>query len=105
VDDVLQPGTLGWDNVSANTGLPTAPWCLPQPLILSKGPGFGVQSGQFGFTISWATNVPVVVEACTNLAKPVWLPVSTNTLVGGTSYFSDPQPANLPGRFYRLKQQ
>jgi hypothetical protein len=31
--------------------------------------------------------------------------VSTNALVGGTSYFSDPQPANLPGRFYRLKQQ
>src|ERR1017187_7619372 len=53
---ILQPGTLGWDNVSANTGLPTAPWCLPQPLILSKGPDFGVQSGQFGFTISWATN-------------------------------------------------
>ena len=95
------PGTLGWGNTF--TGVPIVQWFLPQPLILSQGPGFGVQSGLFGFTISWATNVPVVVEACTNLANPIWLPVSTNTLVGGTSYFSDPQSANLPGRFYRLR--
>jgi len=97
------PGTLGWDNFSANTGLPIAQWFLPDPLILNKDPDFGVQSNQFDFTISWATNVPVVVEACTNLANPVWVPVGTNILVGGTSYFSDPQPANLPGRFYRLR--
>ncbi len=97
------PGTTGWSNTFAGTA--TALWMLPQPLILNQGPAFGVQSNQFGFTISWATNVPVVVEACTNLANPAWLPVSTNTLVGGTSYFRDPQPANLPGRFYRLKQQ
>ena len=94
-------GTTGWSE--AFDGLPTALWFLPQPLILNQGPGFGVQSNQFGFTISWATNVSVVVEAATNLANPVWLPVSTNTLTGGTSYFSDPQPANLPGRFYRLR--
>jgi BspA type Leucine rich repeat region (6 copies) len=98
------PGTLGWVDFSANTGLPTALWYLPNPLILNQGPGFGVQSGQFSFTISWATNATIVVEACTNLSNPVWLPVSTNTLINGTSYFSDPQPANLPGRFYRLKQ-
>jgi BspA type Leucine rich repeat region (6 copies) len=95
------PGTLGWSNSFA--GRPTAQWFLPQPQILDQGPGFGTQSNQFGFTISWATNVPVVVEACTNLSNPVWLPVSTNTLVNGSSYFSDPQPANLPGRFYRLR--
>jgi len=62
-----------------------------------------VQSNQFGFTISWATNVPVVVEACTNLSNPAWIPVNTNTLISGTSSFSDPQTANLPGRFYRLR--
>jgi hypothetical protein len=94
-------GTLGWSNSFA--GQPTALWFLPQPLILNQGPGFGVQSGQFGFTISWATNTTVVVKACTDLANPVWLAVSTNSLVGGTSYFSDPQPANLPSRFYRLR--
>jgi len=97
------PGTTGWDDFATNTGLHTALWFLPQPLILNQGPGFGVQSNQFGFTISWATNALVVVEACTNLSNPAWLPVSTNTLTGGTSYFSDPQPANLPCRFYRLR--
>jgi hypothetical protein len=97
------PGTIGWTNSFAS--LPTALWYLSNPLILNKGPGFGVQSNQFGFAISWATNVPVVVEAATNLSNPVWMPVSTNTLVNGVSYFGDPQSANLPARFYRLRSQ
>jgi hypothetical protein len=67
-----------------------------------RRPGFGVRSNQFGFTISLATNIPVVVEAATNLSNPVWLPVRTNTLVGGTSYFSDAAWTNFPQRFYRL---
>jgi hypothetical protein len=94
------PGTTGWG--ATFDGLPTAPWFLPNPLILNHGPGFGVQPGGFGFTISWATNGSVVVEAATNLANPVWIPVSTNnTLTDGTNYFSDPQWTNYPVRFYR----
>jgi hypothetical protein len=84
-------------------GRPTAFWFLPNPLILNNGPSFGVRSNRFGFTISWATNTPVVVEACTNLASPLWSPVGTNTLIGGSSYFSDPQWTNHPARFYRLR--
>ncbi len=42
-----------------------------------------------------------MVEAATNLANPVWIPVSTNPLTGGTNYFSDPQWTNYPERFYR----
>ena len=76
---------------------------MPYPLISNSTPGFGVQTNQFGFIISWATNLSVVVEACTNLANPVWLPVSTITLTRGTNYFSDPQWTNYPGRFYRLR--
>jgi hypothetical protein len=94
------PGTLGWSNTFA--GRPTDLWFLPQPLILNQGPGFGVRSNQFSFTISWATNVPAVVEATTNLSNPIWIPVATNTLIGGTSYFSDPLWTNFPQRFYRL---
>ena len=62
-----------------------------------------MQTNGFGFIISWATNVSVVVEACTNLANPIWSPVGTNTLTGGSSYFSDPQWTNYPARFYRLR--
>jgi hypothetical protein len=63
----------------------------------------GAQTGGFGFTISWATNLPVVVQACGNLASPAWSPVATNLLVGGTSRFTDPQWTNYPSRFYRLR--
>jgi hypothetical protein len=97
------PGTTGWSSTFG--GLPTALWLLPYPLILNNGPGFGVQTNGFGFTISWATNLAVVVEASTDLANPVWLPVSTNTLTDSSSYFCDPEWTNYPARFYRLTQQ
>jgi hypothetical protein len=68
----------------------------------------GIINNQFGFTITGSSNLVIVVEACTNLSNPDWQPVSTNTLdtfigTNGTSYFSDPQWTNYPGRFYRLR--
>jgi len=92
------PGTTGWGAMF--DGLPTALW-LPQ--VQTGNGSFGVKSNQFGFNINWAGNMVVVVEAATNLANPVWIPVSTNILTGGTNYFSDPQWTNYPGRFYRLE--
>jgi hypothetical protein len=94
------PGTTGWGAMFDS--LPTEPWVLPNPVILTHSPSFGVQPGGFGFTISWATNASVLVQAATNLANPVWLPVSANPLVNGTNYFSDPQWTNYPERFYRV---
>ena len=94
------PGTTGW--TSTFDGRPTALWFLANPLILNS-PSFGVQTNRFGFIISWATNISIVVEACTNLADPLWSPLATNTLTGGSSYFSDPQWTNHPVRFYRLR--
>jgi hypothetical protein len=94
------PGTAGWGTNYG--GRPTAPWFLPHPLILA-GSSFGVQTNGFGFVISWATNIPVLVEACTDLANPLWFPVGTNILTHGSSYFSDPQWSNYPARFYRLR--
>ena len=95
------PGTTGWGSTFG--GRPTALWSLPYPLILNSGPSFGVQTNGFGFIISWATNLSVVVEACTDLVNPIWSPVGTNSLTGGSSYFSDPQWTNHPARFYRLR--
>ena len=94
------PGTLGWG--TALGGEPTAVWSLPEPLILSGGPDFGVQANRFGFIISWAANLPVVVQASSNLAQNVWTPIATNTLTNGASFFSDPARTNVPVRFYRL---
>jgi hypothetical protein len=95
------PGTIGWGPTYADR--PTAPWLLPYPVILTIGPSFGLQTNRFGFIISWATNVPVVVEASTTLANPTWSPISTITLTNGSAYFSDPQWTNYPARFYRLR--
>lgn len=96
------PGTAGWGATVG--GQPTALWLLPFPVILTSRAGFGVQSHQFGFVISWATNADVVVEAATSLASPTWYPVATNTLTEGWSYFSDPDWANYPDRFYRVRK-
>jgi hypothetical protein len=93
------PGTTGWASTFGSR--PTAPWPLPYPLIQNNNPGFGVRNSQFGFTVLWATNLSIVVEACTNLANPVWTPIATNALASGTSYFSDLQWTNFPMRFYR----
>jgi hypothetical protein len=71
---------------------------------LNFEPSFGIHSNQFGFTISWATNASIVVQACTNLVNQSWIPVATNALSSGTNYFSDPQWTNYPSRFYRISR-
>ena len=62
-----------------------------------------MRTNQFGFTITGTSNLVIVVEACANLANPAWFPVATNTLTGGSFYFSDPQWTNYPRGFYRLR--
>ena len=97
------PGAIGWG--STFDGIPTAPWLLPQPTILDFGPGFGVQTNAFSFMISWATNLAVVVEASTAVNSSAWSRIATNTLSGGSSYFSDPGWKEQPTRFYRLRTE
>ena len=94
------PGTTGWGPSFGDC--PTALWFLPNPLILIN-PSFGAQTNAFGFVVSWATNLPVVVEGCTSLASSTWLPLKTNALTDGWFYFSDPDWTNYPARFYRIR--
>jgi hypothetical protein len=97
------PGTANWS--SSLGGMPTELW---NPQAQTSGDSFGVQTNRFGFNITGASNLVIVVEACSNLASPLWTPVGTNTLnifigTNGTSYFSDPQWTNYSSRFYRLR--
>ena len=97
------PGSIGWG--STFIGVPTKLW---NPQSQTGDGSFGMQTNQFGFNITGSSNLVIVVEAASNLANPIWSPVSTNTLntftaTNGTSYFSDPQWTNYPGRFYRLR--
>jgi hypothetical protein len=88
------PGTIGWGATFG--GLPTALW-NPQPQSV------GLQSNEFGFTITGTTNIPIVVEASANLASPSWIPLQTCTLTNGSNRFSDPAWTNFPARFYRIR--
>ncbi len=94
------PGTTGCGSTFG--GAPTKLWYQPQPQVLSFEPSFGLHNNKFGFTVSWATNTSIIVQACTNLTNPNWIPVATSGLTSGTSPFSDPQWKNYPNRFYRV---
>jgi hypothetical protein len=57
----------------------------------------------FGFNLIGPANEVVVVEACTNLFNPAWLPVALITLSGsGTFSFSD-SASDSPSRYYRFR--
>jgi BspA type Leucine rich repeat region (6 copies) len=89
--------TMGWG--STFDGIPAMLW-NPQAQV-GDAP-FGALTNQFGFNITGTTNIPIVVEACTNLSG-TWTALLTGTVTNGSIYFSDPQWTNYPGRFYRIR--
>ena len=92
------PGTTGWGLDFG--GRPAVLW---NPAAQTIGPDFGVRTNRFGFNIAGTANIPIVIEAGTNLANPVWVSLQSCTLTNGSIYFSDPQWTNYPARFYRLR--
>jgi hypothetical protein len=92
------PGTTGWGTTFG--GLPTALW---NPSIQTTNASFGVRSNRFGFNITGTTNIPIVVEASSNLLTGSWTSLQSCTLTNGSIYFSDPQWTHYPTRFYRIR--
>lgn len=90
-------GTQGWGATFG--GFPTVLW---NPQAQTSDANFGVRTNRFGFNITGTTNIPVVVEACTNL-DGAWVLLQSVSLTNGSFYFSDPQWTNYPGRFYRIR--
>jgi hypothetical protein len=90
------PGTTGWGATFG--GLPTALW-RPQ----ATEARFGVESNAVGFTVRWSSGQIVVIEAFTNLIRPVWSRVHTSALGNDSLYFADPDWTNHPARFYRVR--
>jgi hypothetical protein len=62
----------------------------------------GIYTNSFGFTITAGSGQTVVVETCTNLAAPAWVPIQTNVLGSSPVAFRDSSWTNRPRRFYRL---
>jgi hypothetical protein len=94
------PGTGGWG--TTYVGSPTRVWA---PVILTGDGSFGVKNNVFGFTMSWASGMNLVVEASQDLAHPVWAPLATNLFANDSSYFADPAWTNSATRLYRLRWQ
>ena len=91
------PGTKFWE--AEFSGCPTVCW---NPAFSTNFPPQIDASGAFGFTLTGNTNIPVRVEACDNLASPLWITVTNATLSGGALGFTDPDTATYPTRFYRF---
>jgi hypothetical protein len=92
------PGTTGWTST-----FKSRPALLWNPQARSGGPNFGVRTNRLGFDITGTANLPIAVEAGTNLASPSWVVLASCTLTNGSVYFSDPDWTKYPARFYRIR--
>ncbi len=91
------PGTTGWGATFG--GWPTALW---NPQMQTSDGSFGPGSNGFGFNLTGTADIPVVVEACTNLGG-VWTPLFDGAITNGSIYFGDADWTNYPKRFYRVR--
>lgn len=92
------PGTTGWGSVYA--GRPALLW---NPTASTANPDFGFKDGALGFNVTGTLGITVIVETSRDLAQTAWIPVSTNTLTGGPSYFTDPASTTNANSFYRFR--
>ena len=72
-------------------------------MIQTGDADFDVRTNQFGFNIAGTVDIPIMLEACTDLANPTWIPLQSCTLTNGLLYFNDPQWTNYSARFYRIR--
>jgi hypothetical protein len=92
------PGTTGWGSTYA--GRPAVLW---NPSIQTASADSGVRGNPSSLNVTGTTNIPIVVEGCTNLATASWIALQTCTLTNGSVHFSDPAWTNYPARFYRIR--
>jgi hypothetical protein len=91
------PGATGW-----NTSFGAAPAVLWNPHFTNSSATFGGPGNHFGFNIAGSTNIPLVLQASSNLAAPVWTTLSSFTLTNGSVPFTDLQSTSFSKRFYRI---
>ena len=94
------PGTTGWGTNFG--GFTTALW---NPQAQTGDGQFGIKTNRFGFNITGTTNIPIVVEACTNLSGNIWTALQSLNLTNGSYHFTDSVAAtnNRPIRYYRIR--
>ena len=87
--EINDPGFSGSEN---GKWVPISP-----PLVLSTANTS--TGGVFGFNVSGPPGATVIIEASSDLKT--WIPIQTNSIGGGSLYFSDPQSQTNTLRFYR----
>jgi hypothetical protein len=92
------PGTSGWGSTFA--GRPALLW---NPLIQVGDASFAGRVDGFAFNIAGTPDIPLVVEATSNLTSGGWASLRALNLTNGLVSFTDPEWTNHPGRFYRLR--
>lgn len=97
------PGTTGWSASLAEA--PTALWSLPHPVVLNNGSLSAIRPGGFQLTVSWAANLPVVLEATDSLDAPNWQWLATLSLTNGSATYGDPRWERWTNRFFRVGAQ
>jgi hypothetical protein len=99
------PGTTGWDWQPFGRpplGYPNYEY-LPAVLWNPRAQSPALRSGQFSFDITGTPDIPIVIEAATNLTNGAWVPLQTGLLSGGLLHFTDPSWTSFPARFYRIR--
>lgn len=92
------PGTTGW--TATLGGRPCVLWNPTTPI---GHPNFGVQPSGFYLPVTGTPNIPILIEATTNLTGSAWTKLQSCTLTNGAIQYIDTQWTNFPNRFYRLR--
>jgi BspA type Leucine rich repeat region (6 copies) len=94
------PNTTGWDAYgSSYGGISLVCW---NPMLQPSRSSPILDANGFHFDISGSTNIPIVIQACTNLKQGGWFPLQALALTNGLYSFTDPNGANYPACFYRV---
>ena len=64
--------------------------------------GYGATTNGGNLNISGTANIPIAIEAYTNLAKGNGIPLPATNLSWGSLDFSYPDCTNDPNRLYRI---
>ena len=76
---------------------------MPWDAQVGTGSELGMQGGSFAFRITGTTNLPVVVQATSDLTQPDWTEIANYSLTGEPADFADPDTAGNPTRVYRIR--
>jgi hypothetical protein len=95
-------GLAGYDMVETNSYISPINILWTGNAVQSRLANLTRANGSFGCDVTGVAGLNYVVQAATNLAAPIWEPITTNT---APFQFSDPASATLPARFYRAVRQ